>query len=91
MQPGARDQEKQEARILNRVVRWIPLGWEYEADQRHAELIVQAMGVDQGHAVATPGEEPAWRNQKRQLSTMREIQAEEVLLGPEESGQLERQ
>ena len=37
-------EEKQEARILNRIVRWTPQGWEYEADQRHAELIVKAMG-----------------------------------------------
>ena len=28
-------EERTESRILNRVGRWIPSGWEYEADQRH--------------------------------------------------------
>ena len=32
--------ELKEANILNRVVRVGPQGWEYEADQRHADLIV---------------------------------------------------
>ena len=55
-------EEKKEARILNRIVRWTSQGWEYEADQRHAELIVKAMGVEGGKAVSSPGEdEPAWK------------------------------
>ena len=59
---GSIEAEKLESRILNRVVRWTPQGWEYEADQRHAELIVKAMGVEKGKAVATPGEEePTWK------------------------------
>ena len=49
--------ELKEARILNRVVRWTPEGWEYEADQRHAELIVQAMGLEKARPVSSPGEE----------------------------------
>ena len=51
-----------EARILNRIVRWTPYGWEYEADQRHAELIVKAMGLEECGSVTTPGEgEPTWK------------------------------
>ena len=54
--------ERKESRILNRIVRWTPSGWEYEADQRHAELIIQMMGVERGKAVTTPGEEePSWK------------------------------
>ena len=61
-QEGEFCDEKQEARILNRIVRWAPQGWEYEADQRHAELIIQAMGMEKGKAVSTPGdEEPTWK------------------------------
>jgi hypothetical protein len=30
-----------EAKILNRVVRAVPAGWEYECDQRHAEIILE--------------------------------------------------
>ena len=51
--PGAR--EKQEARILNRVVRWTRDGLEYEADQRHADAIVEEMGLKDARAVHTPG------------------------------------
>ena len=54
--------ELKEARILNRVVRWTTEGWEYEADQRHAELIVKAMGLEKARPVTSPGEEePAWK------------------------------
>ena len=54
--------ELREARILNRIVRWTPQGWEYEADQRHTELIVKAMCLEKAKAVSTPGEEePTWK------------------------------
>ena len=34
-----------EARVLNRMIGLCPHGWEYEPDQRHADLIVQTMGM----------------------------------------------
>ena len=34
-----------------------PAGWEYEADQRHADLIVKAMNLENANSVQTPGEE----------------------------------
>ena len=47
---------------MNCIIRITPYGWEYEADQRHSELIIQGMGMDSGKAVKTPGEEiPNWR------------------------------
>ena len=46
-----------EARVLNRIVRVTDRGWEYEADQRHAEMIVKEMGLELAKPVATPGEE----------------------------------
>ena len=48
--------ESTEARILNRVVRRTDHGWEYEADQRHAEIIVQALGLNEAKGLSTPGE-----------------------------------
>ena len=51
------DVEQREGRILNRVVRWTEEGWEYEADQRHAEILVERLGMKEARAVATPGEE----------------------------------
>jgi hypothetical protein len=44
-----------EIRILNRIVRWTDEGLEYEADQRHAEIIVKEMGLETSTGVNTPG------------------------------------
>jgi hypothetical protein len=43
-----------EIRILNRILRWTPDAIVYEADPRHAEILVKEFGAD-GHAVRTPG------------------------------------
>ena len=32
-----------EVKILNRVFRAVPSGWEYECDQRYAEIILEEM------------------------------------------------
>ena len=44
-----------EARILNRVIRIIPSGWEYEAGQRHADLIIAELGVESMSSLTHPG------------------------------------
>ena len=49
--------EVQEARILNRVIRDSCDGWEYEADQRHADLIIQETGAEKMSARTHPGGE----------------------------------
>ena len=33
------------------------MGWEYEADQRHAEIIVEALKMGSANGVKTPGED----------------------------------
>ena len=48
---------EKEGKILNRVLRVTEKGWEYEADQRHGEIIVRAMGLDCAKGVSSPGEE----------------------------------
>ena len=50
--PGA----MMEGRVLNRVVRVTEHGWEYKADQRHAEMILEAMRLNGAKPVSTPGE-----------------------------------
>ena len=41
-------------RILNRIVSWFPDRIEWEADQRHAEIIIKQMGLlKDSHAVKT--------------------------------------
>ena len=52
---GGEVDDDREGRILNRYIRWTSLGLELEADPRHAQLIVQQMGVDSGKGVETPG------------------------------------
>ena len=49
--------EVREARVLNRILRITELGWGYEPDQRHAEMIVEQLGLKDAKAVETPTEE----------------------------------
>ena len=49
--------EVREARVLNRILRITERGWEYEPDQRHAEMIVEQLGLKDAKAVETPTEE----------------------------------
>ena len=74
---GPGPQDVREAKILNRIVRFGDRAVEYEADQRHAELIVQALNLMGEKAVATPGER---RGQKVR-------DGDEVKLGPYQASQ----
>ena len=51
--PGTGDD--QEARVLNRVVRWTRAGLEYEADPRQAEKLIHDLGLAGSRSTATPG------------------------------------
>ena len=44
-----------EIRILNRVLRLTPEGLRYEADPRHAEMLVRALDLASASSVLTPG------------------------------------
>ena len=46
---------KQQVRILNRVLTWKEDGIDYEADQRHAEIIIEELGLKDAKPLATPG------------------------------------
>ena len=52
---NAHDGEVREARILNRIIRVTSQGWEYEADQRHADLIIQETGAFSKSTLSHPG------------------------------------
>ena len=52
---GEEDGDDREVRILNRIVRLGPGGLRYEADPRHAELIIKSLGLTSGTSVSTPG------------------------------------
>jgi hypothetical protein len=46
-----------EAKILNRVIRAVPAGWEYDFDQRHAEIILGELDLKKCKPVGSPGVE----------------------------------
>ena len=46
---------KSEGKVLNRIVRSTAAGWEVEADPRHAELVVEQLGLEGEQGVSTPG------------------------------------
>ena len=52
---GLREGESREERTLNRVIRVSDDGWEYEADQRHADLIIKETGTDKLSPLSRPG------------------------------------
>ena len=52
---GPHKDQKKEIRILNRVIKWSELGITYEADQRHAEIVVRELGLEEAKAAPTPG------------------------------------
>jgi hypothetical protein len=48
--------DQKSIRILNRVVEWSEEGIRYEADQRHAEIIVKHLGLEgESRSMCTPG------------------------------------
>jgi hypothetical protein len=51
--PGAQDDN--EARVLNRTLRWTDAGLEYEADPRQVEKLVRDLGLNGANPVSTPG------------------------------------
>ena len=58
---GSAAGEEKEGRVLNRVIRVTQDGWESEPDQRHADIIVEAMGLKDAKGVSTPTEdEKVW-------------------------------
>ena len=53
---GPSEKDDKSIRLLNRVFEWTPEGIVVEADQRHAELIVQDLGLNERtKSVSTPG------------------------------------
>ena len=60
---GEAIQEGSEGRLLNRVLRCTPTGWEVEADQRHADLIVKELDLEKAHGVITPGDKEPRRKE----------------------------
>ncbi len=52
---GPAPQDEKSIRILNRILTWAEDGIEYEADQRHAEIVARACDGNK-RRITTPGE-----------------------------------
>ena len=62
---GTGEGESVEGKVLNRVIRVSSEGWEYEPDQRHAEIIIAELGLNDAKAVASAGDdEHKWEEQE---------------------------
>ena len=53
---GLEKREDNECKVLNRVIRYGKDGIEYEPDQRHSVIVIEAVGLNRANAVITPGE-----------------------------------
>ncbi len=53
---GHGPEEAREGKVLNRVIRAVSDGFEYGADQRHGEILVRTLKLEESKAVNTPGE-----------------------------------
>ena len=69
---GPDSHQQQQIRVLNRVLSWESKGLTYEADQRHAEIIIREMGVVK--PISTPGcrEDLKDASQPRQVPVIQE-------------------
>ncbi len=57
--------EEREERILNRIIRATAEGWELEADQRHADIIIKQLNLVNANGVKTPSEdEKKWEEEE---------------------------
>ena len=52
---GPGQDDGKELKVLNRIVRWMPGGIEYEADPRQAERVVENLGLRGAKTVGSPG------------------------------------
>ena len=56
---GPDERDYKQVRVLNRVISWENGGITYEADPRHAELVIKQMKVEEANPVTSPGCKPS--------------------------------
>ena len=57
IQFGPGEDSHKEGKMLNRIVRYTTSGFEYEAGPRHAQLIIDELGLQDAKAAKTPGDD----------------------------------
>ena len=53
---GPEKNDQKSVRLLNRVIEWTAEGINIEGDQRHAEIIIKQLGLEEARPLSTPGE-----------------------------------
>ena len=65
---GTGDDEDGVGKVLNRVISVTDDGWEYEPDQRHAEIIIDELGLKEARSATTLGEdEKKWEEEENEV------------------------
>eukprot|EP00973_Karenia_brevis_P035574 4905582-Karenia_brevis.AAC.1 len=61
--------DKKQLKVLNRIITYTQDGIEYEPDPRHAEIIVQELGLHASNSVCSPGvaNEPVKKDDEEKL------------------------
>ena len=62
---GPDSDDLKDIRVLNRIVSWCSDGIRYEADQRHAAMLVKAFNLQDAKGVETPGLNPSLEDVER--------------------------
>ena len=72
---GPQDKDEKSVRLLNRVIEWTDNGIRYEADQRHAELVLRDMGLSESsNSVVSPGGKRDEESMSQKLDKQRALQ-----------------
>ena len=53
---GPEKNDQKSVRLLNRVIEWTAEGINIEGDQRHAEIIIKQLGLEEARSLSSPGE-----------------------------------
>ena len=77
--------QQKEIRVLNRVIRWEDDGLAYEPDQRHAEIVIKDLGLEEAKPVSTPGAREELGKASALCSTGVEAGEESPLLGAKDA------
>ena len=76
---GPSDKDKQQVKVLNRIITWTDTGIEYEADPRHVELILKELHLKDAKGVCSPGTKEDGTTKPDKDDLLLYVQAKEYL------------
>lgn len=72
---GPEEKDEKQVTVLNRILTWTDTGVSYEADPRHAEIVIKHLGLENGKGVTTSGTKEEGRTKEDQDKTLEPEQA----------------